>query len=151
VEIFKIMDLGMFDRFCPSLKTRAQLEERRCDMNRSRSSEGHVISMHRKKCWTNKWMQDPRKKFFQVHHCDPNAQYMKGWGLFKKKRGLTLCYSCKRLGCLTKECPGRGPIFLCCKSIGHEVLEFHRMISKEYSKEPERIRDYIIEDGRDIE
>ena len=30
------MDLGIFDRFCPSLKTRAQLRER-----------GYVIPMHR--------------------------------------------------------------------------------------------------------
>jgi hypothetical protein len=29
------MDLGMFDKFCPSLKTRAQLEEIRFDMSRS--------------------------------------------------------------------------------------------------------------------
>jgi hypothetical protein len=61
------MDLGIFDRFCPSLKTRAQLEERRCDMNRSdRNSERYVIPMHRKNFWTNKWMQDPRKNFLQV-------------------------------------------------------------------------------------
>jgi hypothetical protein len=72
------MDLGMFDRFCPSLKTRAQLEERRFDMNRSdRNNERYVIPMHRKNFWTNKWMQDPRKNFLQVHHCDPSAQYRK--------------------------------------------------------------------------
>jgi hypothetical protein len=66
------MDLGMFDRFCPSLKTRAQLEERRFDMNRpDRNSERYVIHMNRKNFWTNKWMQDPRKNFF--HHCDPSA------------------------------------------------------------------------------
>jgi hypothetical protein len=29
------MDLGMFDKFCPSLKSRAQLDERRFDMSRS--------------------------------------------------------------------------------------------------------------------
>jgi hypothetical protein len=28
------MNLGMFDKFCPRLKTRAQLEERRFDMSR---------------------------------------------------------------------------------------------------------------------
>jgi hypothetical protein len=125
------MDLGMFNRFGPSLKTRAQLEERRYDMNRSdRNSERYVIPMHRKNCWTNKWMQDPRKNFLQVHHCDPSAQYRKGWGSFKRKRGLTLCYSCRRPRHLAKECPGRGPIFLCCKATGHEVLDFPRMIAK---------------------
>jgi hypothetical protein len=121
----------MFDRFCTSLKTRVQLEERRYDMNRSnRNSERYVIPMHRKNCWTNKWMQDPRNNFFQVHHCDPNAQYKKCWGLIKRKRGLTLCYSCRRSGHIAKEFPGRGPIFLCCKSTGHEVLDFPRMIAK---------------------
>jgi hypothetical protein len=51
------MDLGIFDRFCPSLKTRAQLEEKRFDMNRpDRNSERYVIPMHRKNFWTNKWM-----------------------------------------------------------------------------------------------
>jgi hypothetical protein len=125
------MDLGMLDRFCPSLKTRAQLEERRYEMNRSdRNSERYVIPMHRKNVWTNKWMQDPRNNFLQVHHCDTSAQYRKGWGSFKRKRGLTLCYSCRRPGHLAKECPGRGPICLCCKAIGHEVLDFPRMIAK---------------------
>jgi hypothetical protein len=51
------MDLGMFDKFCHSLKTRAQLDERRFDMNRSdRNNERYVIPMHRKNVWTNKWM-----------------------------------------------------------------------------------------------
>jgi hypothetical protein len=120
---FERMDLGMFERFCPSLKTRAQLEEIRFDMNRSdRNSEIYVIPMHRKNCWTNKWMQDPRNNFLQVHHYEPSAQYRKGWGSFKRKRGLTLCYSCRRSRHLAKECPGRGLIFLCCKSTGHEVF-----------------------------
>jgi hypothetical protein len=58
------MNLGMFDRFCPSLKTREQLEERRYDMNRSnRNSEIYFIRMHRNNFWTNKWMEDPRKNF----------------------------------------------------------------------------------------
>jgi hypothetical protein len=97
------MDLGIFDRFCPSVKTRAHLEERRCDMNRSdRNSERYVIPMHRKKNSTNKWMKDPGKKFLQVYHCDPSAQYKKGWGSFKRKRGLILCYSCRRSGNLAK-------------------------------------------------
>jgi hypothetical protein len=125
------MDLGMFDRFCPSLKTRAQLEERILDMNRSnRNNERYVIPMHRKNFWTNKWMQDHRKNFLQVHHCDPSVQYRKGWGSFKRKRGLTLCYSCRRLGHLAKEFHGTGSIFLCCKVVGHEVLDCPRMIEK---------------------
>jgi hypothetical protein len=71
---FGSMDLGMFDRFCPSLKTRAQPKERRFDLNKlDRNSERYVIPMHRKNFWTNKWMQDPRNNFLQVHHCDPSA------------------------------------------------------------------------------
>jgi hypothetical protein len=125
------MDLGMFDRFHPSLKTSTQLEERICDMNRcDRNNERYVMPMHRKNFWTNKWMQNPRNDFLWVYHCDPRAQYRKGWGSFKRKRGLNLCYSCIRLRHLDKECPGRGPIFLCCKAIGHEVLDFPRMIAK---------------------
>jgi ribosomal protein L33 len=69
------MNLSMFDRFFPSLKTRAQLEER-VDMNKfDRDSERYVIPMHRKNFWTNKWMQEPRKNLcrLQVHHYDPIA------------------------------------------------------------------------------
>ena len=55
------MDLGIIDKFCPSLKTRAQLEERRYDMNRfDKNSERYFIPMHRKNFWNNKWMQEPR-------------------------------------------------------------------------------------------
>jgi hypothetical protein len=72
----------------------------------------------------------PRKNFLQVSYCDHSAQYMKGWGSFKRKRGLTLCYSCRRPGHLVKEYHGRGPIFLFCKATGHEVLDFYRMIAK---------------------
>jgi hypothetical protein len=121
------MDLGIFDRFGHSMKTRVQLEEIRFDMNRY---ERYVIPMHRKDFWTNKWMQDPRFFFFQVHLCDPIAQYMKGWGSFTRNRGLTLCYSCRRPRHISKECPGRGPICLCCKFVGHEVLDCPRMIAK---------------------
>ena len=43
---FESMNLGMFDRFCPSVKTRAQLEER-VYLNRfDRDSERYVIPMH---------------------------------------------------------------------------------------------------------
>jgi hypothetical protein len=128
---FERIDLGMFARFCTSLKTRSQLEERRFDMNRSdQINKRYVIPMNRKNFWTNKWMQDPRKNFLHVHHYDPNAQYKKGWGSFKRKRELTLCYSCIRLGDLAKECHGIGPSCLCCKFVGHEVLDCPRIIAK---------------------
>jgi hypothetical protein len=68
------MDLGMFDRFCPSLKTRALIDERRFDMSRyDKNSERYVIPMHRNNVWTNKWMQDPRKNFLQVSYYDPSV------------------------------------------------------------------------------
>ena len=58
------MDLGMIDRFCPRLKTRALLDERMFDMNRSyKNNERYAIPMHRKNVWTNQWMQDPRNNF----------------------------------------------------------------------------------------
>jgi hypothetical protein len=61
---FKSMNLGMFDKFGPCLKTMAQLEERRLDLNKfNRDSERCVIPMHRNNFWTNKWMKDPRKNF----------------------------------------------------------------------------------------
>ena len=88
------MGLDMFDRFCPILKTRALIDKRKFDMNRSnKNSEGYVITMHRKNVWTNKWMQDPRKSLLQVSYYDPTAQYKRGWGSFKRKRVLTLCYT----------------------------------------------------------
>jgi hypothetical protein len=81
---FKSMDLGMFDRFSPSLKTRILIDERRFDMNISdMNSEKYVMLIHRKNVWTNKCMQDPRKKCLQVSYHDPSAQYMKDWGSLK--------------------------------------------------------------------
>jgi hypothetical protein len=125
------MDLGMIDRFCPSLKTRALIDERRFDMNRSdKNSDRYVIPMHRKNVWTNKWMQDPRNNLLQVSYRDPSAQYKRGWGSFKRKRGLTLCYSCRKPGHVAKECPSGRPSCLCCKALDHEVLDFPRMIAK---------------------
>jgi hypothetical protein len=129
---FKRMNLGMFNRFFPSLKTRARLEERidpnKFDTNRER----YVIPMHRNKFFTNKWMQEPRKIFcrLQGQHYDPSMQYKKGWGSFKRKRGLTLCYNCGRLRHLVKECPSTGPTCLCCKATGHKVEDFPRMLAK---------------------
>jgi hypothetical protein len=125
------MDLGMFDKICPSLKTRALIEERRFGMNRSyKNSERYVILMHRKNAWTNEWMQDPRNNLFQVSYHVPSAWYRRGWGSFKRKRGLTLCYKCRRLRHISKECPGRRPSCLYCKAMEHEVLDCPRMITK---------------------
>jgi hypothetical protein len=90
--------------------------------------------MHRKSFWTNKWMWEPRIIFckLQVHHYDPrgDVQYRRGWGTFKRKIGLTLCYNCRRPGHLAKEFPGAGPICLFCKIVGHEVEDCPRMIAK---------------------
>jgi hypothetical protein len=36
----------------------------------------------------------------------------------------------QKAGHIAKECPGIGPICLCCKAIGHEVEDFPRMIAK---------------------
>jgi hypothetical protein len=55
---------------------------------------------------------------------------MKGWGSFKRKRGLTLYYSCIKLRHMAKECPGSIHICLCCKAMDHEVLDCPEMIVK---------------------
>jgi hypothetical protein len=125
------MDLGMFNKVCPSLKTGELIDERRFDMSRSdKNSEIYVIPMHRKNVWTSEWMQDPRKNFLQVSYHDPRVKYIRGWGSFKRRRGLTLYYSCRRPGHLVKECPGGIPSCLCCKAMEHEVLDCPRMIDK---------------------
>jgi hypothetical protein len=96
------------------------------------NEEIYAIPIHRKSFWTNKWMQEPRFFFcrLQVQHYDPSAQYKKGWETFKIKRGLTLCYNCRRPRNLAKEFPGTGPICICCKINGHEVEDCPRMIAK---------------------
>jgi hypothetical protein len=59
------MDIGMFDKIYPSLKTMELIDERIFDMSRyDNNSERYVIPMHRENVWTNKWMQDPRNIFF---------------------------------------------------------------------------------------
>ena len=66
----------MFDRFFPSLKPRALIDERKFDMIRSdKNNDRYVITMNRKNVCTNKWMQDPRKNFLQASYHDPGAQY----------------------------------------------------------------------------
>ena len=68
------MDLGMFNKICPSLKTRVSIDEIIFDINRSdKNSERYVIPMHRKNVWTNEWMQNPRKNLLQVSSYDPSA------------------------------------------------------------------------------
>jgi hypothetical protein len=122
---FERMNLSMFNRFCSSLKARVQQEERANISKANINEERYVIPMHRKNFWTNNWMQEPRKIFcrLQFQHCDPSVQY-------KRKRGLTLCYNCKRPGHIAKKCPGIGRICLCCKIIGHEFEDCPRMIAK---------------------
>jgi hypothetical protein len=121
----------MFDRFRPSLKTRPLKYERRFDICRfDKNSERYVIHMHRKNVWTNNWMWDPRKKCFQVSYHYSRMQYRKSWESFKRKRGITLCYSYRKPRHLAKECPGRRPSCLCCKAMDHEVLDCPRMIVK---------------------
>jgi hypothetical protein len=47
----------MFDRVCPSLKTRVLVDERRFDISRfDKNSERYVIPMYRKNVCTNKCM-----------------------------------------------------------------------------------------------
>ena len=47
----------MFDRLYPSMKARAQLEERVYLNKFDRNREKYVIPMHKNSFWTNKWMQ----------------------------------------------------------------------------------------------
>jgi hypothetical protein len=61
------MDLGMIDRLCPRLKTRALIDERKFDMNKSdKHNDRYVILMHIKNVWTKKWMQDPKNNFCRL-------------------------------------------------------------------------------------
>jgi hypothetical protein len=125
------MDLGMFDRLCPSLKNRALIDERKFDMNRyDKYNDRYVIPMYRKNVCTNKWMQDPEKNLLQVNPDDPSAQYKGNWGSFIRKTRSTLYYSCRKLGHLAKKFPGRRPSCLFCKAMDHEVLDCPRMIAK---------------------
>jgi hypothetical protein len=125
------MDLGLFDKICPILKTRALIDERRFDMSRSdKNSERYVIHMHRENVWNNQWMQDPINNLLWVSYHDPSSHYRRGWGSFRRKRGLTLCYSCRKPEHIAKECPGRRPSCLYCKVMDHEFLDFPRMIAK---------------------
>ena len=78
---------------------------------------------------------------------DPSAQYKRGWGSFKIKRGLTLCYKCIRLGHLAKECPGIGPTCICCKAVDHKVLDLPRMITK-FEKMNTKQKNY--EEGQEV-
>jgi hypothetical protein len=60
-------------------------------MSRSdENSERYVIPMHRKNVWTNKWMQDPRKKFLQASYYDPSAQYKERLGIISKKERMRI-------------------------------------------------------------
>jgi hypothetical protein len=66
----------------------------------------------------------------QVQHYDPSAQYIIFWGTFKRKRGLRLCYNCRRPGHLAKEFPVTCLICFCCNIVGHKVEDCPRMIAK---------------------
>jgi hypothetical protein len=129
---FEIMNLSMLNRFYPSLKARERLEKRVNLSKFNRNEKIYVIPMHRKNFWTNKWMQELRRNFgrLKIKHHDPSVQDRRGWVMFKRKRGFTLCYNCRIPGHIAKECPGTGPICLCCKIIGHEVEYCPRMIAK---------------------
>jgi hypothetical protein len=75
-------------------------------------------------------MQDIRKDFCRlvtmilVRHIGKDGDHL------RKKRGLTLCYNCRRPGHLAKKFFGRRPSCLCCKAMDHEVLDLPRMIAK---------------------
>jgi hypothetical protein len=60
------MNLGMFDSLCSSLESSEYIEQG-IDLNKfDRNRERYVIPMHRKKFWTNKWTQEPRKNFCRL-------------------------------------------------------------------------------------
>jgi hypothetical protein len=54
---------------------------------------GEVLLQHGKPiCFHFETFNGAMVSHFHINHCDPNVQYRKGWGSFKKNRGLTLCY-----------------------------------------------------------
>ena len=122
------MNLGMLDRFCPSLKTRALLDGIKFDRSDKIMIDMLCLCIERMFGLID-GCRILERIFLQANYHDPSAQYKRGWGSFKRKRGLTLCYSCKKSGHLAKECPRRRPNCLCCKAMNHEVLDFPRMIS----------------------
>jgi hypothetical protein len=89
-------------------------------------------------------MQDPRKKLLQARPYDPSTQCKRDWGSFKRKRGLTLCYNCRRPGHLAKEFLGRNPRCLCCRAMDHEVFDCPRMIARleKLNMEQEKYKGY---------
>ena len=86
----------------------------------------------------------------QVQHYDPSAQYIRGWGTFKRKRGFTLCYNCKRPGHLAKEFPSRRPSCICCKAMDHEVLDCPRMIAKVEKMNTKQENDETSQETKDM-
>ncbi len=82
------MSLSMFNKFCPSLRARAQLKES-VDLQPQNRFENYgdryVANKDRKDFWTNNWMQEPRNFLcrLQLQHYDPkgSAQFKRGWGM----------------------------------------------------------------------
>ncbi len=50
--------------------------------------------------------------------------------MFKRKRGITMCYSCRTDGHLARDCPKIDPTFVYCKAHGHIVEDCPKMIAK---------------------
>ena len=62
---------------------------------------------------------------------------------------MKLCYNCRRPGHHVKECPGTGPICLCCKIVGHKVEDFPRMIAKVEQMNMSQENKSILEDQKE--